>query len=54
LNSGSQLEFIPYAQAYAPGFDDMRRRKPRTEKLNNALNFRPAKALHEIIRLTAR
>ena len=54
LNSRSEIEFVPYAEAYAPGFDDMRRRKPKTDKLKNALNFRPAKTLQEIIRLTAR
>ena len=33
LGSKSKIELIPYDQAYAPGFDDMRRRKPRVEKL---------------------
>lgn len=53
LGSRSQIQFIPYEKAYAPGFDDMRRRKPRMEKLARVLNFRPQTRLVEIIRLTA-
>jgi len=53
LDSTSQLEFVPYAQAYAPGFDDMRRRKPMVEKLARAIGFRPNTSLREIVRLTA-
>ena len=53
LGSKSQIELIPYDQAYAPGFDDMRRRKPRVEKLERTVNFKPQTALRDIIRLTA-
>lgn len=53
LNSRSTIEFVPYSQAYAPGFDDMRRRKPLTDKLARVTGFRPTTALGEIIRLTA-
>jgi UDP-glucose 4-epimerase len=53
LGSASRLEFVPYGQAYAPGFEDMRRRKPVLEKLAAATGFRPATLLAEIIRLTA-
>jgi UDP-glucose 4-epimerase len=53
LNSTSKLELIPYDQAYAPGFDDMRRRKPRVEKLERCVQFKPQTTLREIIRLTA-
>jgi len=53
LGSKSSIEFVPYGQAYAPGFEDMRRRKPMIEKLQRAIGYRPATALHEIIRLTA-
>jgi UDP-glucose 4-epimerase len=44
---------IPYDQAYAPGFDDMRRRKPLVEKLERFVKFKPQTPLREIIRLTA-
>ena len=53
LGSKSKIELIPYDQAYAPGFDDMRRRKPRVEKLERCVNFKPQTSLREIIRLTA-
>jgi UDP-glucose 4-epimerase len=53
LDSKSKIEFVPYAEAYAPGFDDMRRRKPRMEKLERCVNFRPKTSLAEIIRRTA-
>ena len=53
LGSKSKIELIPYDQAYAPGFDDMRRRKPLVKKLTRCVNFKPATPLREIIRLTA-
>jgi UDP-glucose 4-epimerase len=53
LQSSSAIELVPYAEAYAPGFDDMRRRKPVVEKLERVTGFRPATSLRDIIRLTA-
>jgi UDP-glucose 4-epimerase len=53
LGSKSKIELIPYDQAYAPGFDDMRRRKPLVEKLDRFVKFKPQTSLREIIRLTA-
>jgi UDP-glucose 4-epimerase len=53
LGSKSKIELVPYAQAYAPGFDDMRRRKPSVEKLGRVTGFRPATTLREIISSTA-
>jgi UDP-glucose 4-epimerase len=53
LGSKSKIERIPYDQAYAPGFDDMRRRKPSVEKLHQFIKFKPQTPLREIIRLTA-
>ena len=53
LKSDSEIEFVPYAAAYAPGFADMRRRKPVVEKLEKVTGFRPATPLGEIIRRTA-
>jgi len=54
LESRSRIERIPYDQAYAPGFDDMRRRKPLVEKLERFVKFKPQTTLREIIRLTAK
>ena len=53
LNSESTIEFVPYGKAYAPGFEDMRRRKPIVDKIAEITGFRPATPLHEIIKLTA-
>ncbi len=53
LGSKSKIELVPYAKAYAPGFDDMRRRKPMVSKLERFVKFRPRTTLREIIRLTA-
>jgi UDP-glucose 4-epimerase len=53
LGSKSKIEFIPYEKAYAPGFDDMRRRKPRVEKLERFLHFKPQTSLQDIIRRSA-
>jgi UDP-glucose 4-epimerase len=53
LGSKSKIELIPYDQAYAPGFDDMRRRKPLVKKLERLVKFKPQTPLREIIRLTA-
>lgn len=53
LGSKSRIELIPYAQAYTPGFEDMRRRKPTVEKLARATGFRPATTLREIIEKTS-
>jgi UDP-glucose 4-epimerase len=53
LNSKSTVERVPYNQAYAPGFDDMRRRKPIVDKLAKVSGFRPAVSLKEIIQRTS-
>lgn len=53
LGSKSKIELVPYEKAYAPGFDDMRRRKPRVEKLKRFVGFKPQTSLKEIIRRTA-
>ena len=49
LGSSSKLEYIPYEQAYAKGFEDMRRRKPSTEKLRKLVNWQPENPLEQII-----
>ena len=53
LDSKSVVERVPYNQAYAPGFDDMMRRKPLIEKLAKVTGFRPAISLKEIIQRTS-
>ena len=51
--SKSKIEFVPYDKAYAPGFEDMLRRKPVIEKLVKATGFKPATPLRQIVELTA-
>jgi UDP-glucose 4-epimerase len=53
LESTSRIEFVPYDQAYAPGFQDMPHRRPAVEKLERATGFRPRTSLERIIQLTA-
>jgi UDP-glucose 4-epimerase len=53
LGSNSGMELVAYNKAYAPGFDDMRRRKPQLEKLAKVTGFKPLTSLEEIIRRTS-
>jgi UDP-glucose 4-epimerase len=47
--SNSAVTYIPYAQAYEAGFEDMLRRVPSLDKLERLTGFRPATPLDEII-----
>lgn len=47
--SSSPIEYIPYDQAYEPGFEDMMRRVPCVDKLAALTSFRPQTPLNEII-----
>src|SRR5436309_9785808 len=49
MNSSSSIELVPYEVALAPGFEDMRNRRPSIEKLWRLTGFRPAHRLDEII-----
>jgi UDP-glucose 4-epimerase len=52
--STSPIEYVPYDQAYEPGFEDMMRRVPSVDKLFALTGFRPQTSLAEIIdRVTA-
>jgi UDP-glucose 4-epimerase len=53
MGSQSTVEFVPYNQAYEPGFEDMRRRKPVVEKLAATVGFHPCTPLQTIIELAA-
>jgi UDP-glucose 4-epimerase len=53
LGSSSSIERVPYNEAYEPGFEDMRRRKPCMAKLARFIAFCPATPLKEIIRKTS-
>ena len=47
--SSSSIRYIPYDQAYEPGFEDMMRRVPSVDKLESLTGFRPRTSLTEII-----
>jgi UDP-glucose 4-epimerase len=47
-NSRSPITFVPYDQAYEPGFEDMPRRIPSLEKLEKLTGQRPLIPLEEI------
>ena len=49
LHSSSELIHVPYDQAYAKGFEDMRRRKPSTDKIRALTGWRPEFSLERII-----
>lgn len=51
--SRSRIELVPYETAFAPGFQDMLRRKPVVDRLHELTGFRPSTRLDEIIRVTA-
>lgn len=48
-HSASPIQLIPYDQAYAPGFEDMRRRVPDTTRVRNLLGWDPCVSLDEIL-----
>jgi len=47
--STSEISYVPYDQAYEPGFEDMMRRVPNVEKLQRLTGFRPQIKLADII-----
>lgn len=47
--SPSTLQYIPYSEAYAPGFEDMRRRVPDITKLYQAIDWQPEHKLDQIL-----
>ena len=48
-NSQSTIKFIPYADAYPAGFEDMQRRVPDVSKINKAIGWSPTHTLESII-----
>jgi UDP-glucose 4-epimerase len=48
-NSPSEIVYVPYSKAYAPGFEDMQRRVPNTERINALLGWRPEITLNQIL-----
>jgi len=48
-NSKSEIKFVPYEEAYAPGFEDMRRRVPSIEKIHQLIGYQPHCSLDETL-----
>jgi UDP-glucose 4-epimerase len=53
LASASSVKFVPYDEAYSPGFEDMQRRRPSVEKLHRLTGYRPLTPLRSIVQMTA-
>jgi UDP-glucose 4-epimerase len=49
-DSASEIVMIPYDQAYAPGFEDFRRRVPSIEKIERFTGWRPTTSLDDTIK----
>jgi len=52
--SDSEIHYIPYEEAYGPGFEDTARRVPSLEKLERLLGYRPTTSLRDALELVAR
>ncbi|MEQ8674912.1 MAG: GDP-mannose 4,6-dehydratase [Aggregatilineales bacterium] len=48
-NSNSEIQLIPYEEAYEPGFEDFQRRVPGIDKIKQAINWQPTTELDETI-----
>jgi len=48
--SASEIVYIPYDQAYEAGFEDMQRRVPSLDKIEQLLGWRPTIGLPQILR----
>jgi UDP-glucose 4-epimerase len=53
LHSTSSIVFVPYDDAYAPGFEDLRHGRPALERLRAMTGFVPSTPLRSIIECTA-
>ena len=49
--STSKIRFVPYAEAYEEGFEDMPRRVPDTTRARELVGFMPTLGLREIVHL---
>jgi UDP-glucose 4-epimerase len=47
--SSSQIKFVPYAEAYERGFEDMMRRVPDLTRIRSTIGYQPKAALSDII-----
>ncbi|HLN26610.1 MAG TPA: GDP-mannose 4,6-dehydratase [Gemmataceae bacterium] len=50
IDPGLRIEHIPYAKAYAPGFEDIRSRVPDLGRIRSTIGFEPRFRLDDILR----
>ena len=50
IGSQSKIQYVPYDQAYAPGFEDMRRRVPSLDRISNLIEYHPKYTLNDILK----
>lgn len=51
LNNNSKISIIPYEEVYPKGgFEDMKRRVPSIDKINNLINWKPTILLEDIVK----
>ena len=48
--SDSPIVNVPYAEAYAPGFEDMQRRVPDIGRIRSLIGWQASRSLDEILR----
>ena len=48
-DSTSPIEYVPYEKAYAPGFEDMQRRVPSIDKIQQLIGYQPKLSLDDIL-----
>jgi UDP-glucose 4-epimerase len=48
--SSSKIVYVPYEEAYAPGFEDMRRRVPDLTRINQLIGYKPQYSLDDTLR----
>jgi UDP-glucose 4-epimerase len=49
VDSSSEISLIPYAEAYAPNFEDMHRRVPDVSRIQGLLGWQPQFSLEQIL-----
>lgn len=47
--SGSQIEYIPYDEAYESGFEDMLRRVPDLSRIGALIGYKPTQSIDQIL-----
>ncbi len=47
--SQSEINFVPYDEAYEEGFEDMPRRVPDLSRIQSLIGYQPSKDLEQII-----